>query len=117
MFRRLILALLTMTFLSPAWADVRLDGTTLKIKATPDASAKEAGEQSFRDRLVFADGQVTATEGLKRGFRSADYETHDSSGGVGFGATLQSEKEGTSIWSGTLQGKEVQGTLIWRKPD
>src|SRR5690242_12307150 len=113
MLRRLLIAALLVGLMSPVWAEVTsiegpypaLDGMTFKIKVTPDESARQSGERSFRDRLVFSDGKMSVTERESLGFKPGWYETHETSGGMGFAATLTSAAHGTSVWSGTLEGK------------
>ena len=117
MVRTVLRAALIASLAVPLWASNALDGLVVKIKVTPDASAKEAGEKSFKDRLSFDAGRITAEESVKRGFGSTEYETHEDGPGTAFSATLVSGQEGTAVWGGTLAGKHAEGTLLWRKQD
>jgi hypothetical protein len=99
------------------WAAATLDGTSWTVRVVPDAAAKKAGEHAFRDTLIFKDGEMTAKDCLKYGFEPAPYKMGDASGMTSFQSTQVSLKEGTDVWSGTVNENRVQGNLIWTKTD
>jgi hypothetical protein len=94
-----------------------LDGTSWKVNVEPDSMAKDKGEKQFDTTLTFADGQATLSA-PKVGFEAAPYSvTKAGEKDFTFKAERESAGEGSSVWTGTVHGKELQGKLVWTKND
>ena len=95
-----------------------LDGTSWKVHVEPDAMAKKAGEKEFKDTLTFVDGKVSMSEYKKMGFESAPY-TASKSGEKDwtFSSDPWSDSQGTTVWTGNIDGDSVKGKMIWTKKD
>jgi hypothetical protein len=92
-----------------------LDGTSWKVEVEPDAMAKEKGEKQFKETLTFADGSLSLS-GPKVGFEASPY-TMSKAGEKDwtFKAERGTEGEGSSVWTGTVHGNNLEGKLIWTK--
>lgn len=118
MYRKIVATFVMLFLISPAWAGSNaFDDMIMKIKVKPDSAAKASGERSFKDRLVFLNGKMSAEERARFGFAATEYETIEASGGSSFSATQNSDSQGTMVWGGNLLGRKIQGTVIWRKKD
>jgi len=94
-----------------------LDGTKWKIKATPDAEAKAAGEKSFKDSLSFQDNKVTMSECMKYGFGPSTYQASKNDGGSTWSTDQTSDKKGTMHWDGTTHDDKTDGSILSTKMD
>ena len=94
-----------------------LDGTSWKVDVEPDGMAKDKGEKDFKETLTFADGNVSLSA-PKVGFWASPY-TVEKSGekDFTFKADRASTGEGSSVWTGTVHEKQVEGKLIWTQND
>ncbi|HEX4826015.1 MAG TPA: hypothetical protein VFV19_17085 [Candidatus Polarisedimenticolaceae bacterium] len=111
----LAIMLCSMAVASPKLAV--LDGTSWKVEVKPDSMAKDKAEQEFKETLTFADGNVTLGA-AKVGGDPAPYTV--SKTGVKdltFTAERKSAGEGSSTWTGTVHGDDVDGTLVWIRHD
>ena len=94
-----------------------LDGTSWKVDVEPDAMAKDKGEKSFKETLIFADGNLSATARQQIGFAASGYtvsqdpKTKDTT----FTTEQRSEHEGVTTWTGTIHENHVEGKMIWKK--
>lgn len=95
--------------------DARLHGLW-QVTVVPNEDAARAGQQVFRDTLLFEeDSSFTAEAFGPMGFAPAAAE----SGSVeqSFSCTQQNDSQGTLTWSGTSSGRSISGTMTWTKPD
>jgi len=90
-----------------------------KIEMTPDEQGQSAGEKGFKDVLNFKVDETFNSEELKkRGFKDGKYEPDQRPyGPAQFKATLESEKQGTTKWTGVATGQNIKGELVWTKKD
>jgi len=94
-----------------------LDGTSWKLDVEPDSMAKDKGEKQFKETLTFADGKVTLSA-PKVGSEASPYSvTKAGEKDMTFTAERVSYGEGSSVWTGTVHGKDVDGKMIWTKND
>jgi len=94
-----------------------LDGTSWKLDVEPDSMAKDKGEKQFKETLTFADGKVTLSA-PKVGTEASPYSvTKAGEKDMTFTAERVSYGEGTSVWTGTAHGKELDGKMVWTKND
>ena len=94
-----------------------LDGTSWKINVEPDPVTKDTGETHFKDTLTFADGKISLSA-PKVGFWASPYSVSKTGEkNYTFKAERASEGEGTSIWTGVVDGDKIEGKLIWTKND
>jgi hypothetical protein len=94
-----------------------LDGTSWKLDVEPDSMAKDKGEKQFKETLTFADGNVTLSA-PKVGSEASPYSvTKAGEKDMTFTAERVSYGEGSSVWTGTVHGKDVDGKMIWTKND
>lgn len=94
-----------------------LDGTSWKVNVEPDAMSKDKGEKQFKETLTFADGSVTLSA-PKVGAEASPYSvTKAGEKDWTFKAERATTGEGSSVWTGTVHEKEVEGKLIWTKND
>lgn len=94
-----------------------LDGTSWKLDVEPDGMTKGEGEKQFKETLTFADGSVTLSA-PKVGFWASPYTvSKKGKKSWGFNAERTSMGEGTSVWTGTVHKKNIEGRLIWTNSD
>ena len=111
----LAIILCSMAFATPQLAV--LDGTSWKVEVKPDSMAKDKAEQEFKETLTFADGGVTLSA-AKVGGDPAPYTVSKAGEkDLTFTAERKSAGEGSSTWTGTVHGDDVEGTLVWIKND
>lgn len=94
-----------------------LDGTSWKVDVEPDGMAKEKGEKSFKETLIFADGNLSTTARQEIGFAASGYKVSQDpkSKDTTFTAEQRSEHEGVTTWTGTIHENHVEGKMIWKK--
>jgi hypothetical protein len=94
-----------------------LDGTSWKVDVEPDSMAKDKGEKQFKETLTFADGNITLSA-PKVGTEASPYSVMKSGEkDMTFKAERSSSGEGTSVWTGTVHGNDVEGKMIMTKND
>jgi hypothetical protein len=94
-----------------------LDGTSWKVDVEPDSMSKDKGEKDFKETLTFADGNVSLSA-PKVGFESSPYSVaKNGEKDMTFKAERSSAGEGSSVWTGTVHGGDVEGKMIWTKND
>jgi hypothetical protein len=94
-----------------------LDGTSWKIDVSADDMAKDKGEKDFKETMTFADGSVSLSA-PKVGFGASPYTvTQAGEKDWTFKAERSSAGEGSSVWTGTVHDKDLEGKLIWTKND
>lgn len=94
-----------------------LDGTSWKVDVEPDNMAQSKGEKQFKETLTFADGKITVSA-PKVGFEATPYSvTKAGEKDVTFTASRTSAGEGNSVWTGNVNGNNLEGKLIWTKND
>ena len=94
-----------------------LDGTSWKVEVEPDTMAKDKGEKQFKETVTFADGKVSLSA-PKVGFEASPYSASKTGEKeLTFKADRASAGEGSSVWTGTVRGNDLEGKLIWTKND
>lgn len=94
-----------------------LDGTSWKVDVEPDGMAKDKGEKQFKETMTFADGNITLSA-PKVGFEASPYSVSKSGEkDFTFKAERASAGEGSSIWTGTVHGNDLEGKMILTKND
>jgi len=94
-----------------------LDGTSFRVAVTPDAKGHDTGEKEFEEVLTFADGSVTLSA-PKVGLEASPYSVSNvGEKDTTFRVARASSGEGSSVWTGTVHGKDVDGKLVWTKSD
>jgi len=94
-----------------------LDGTIWKVEVEPDAMAQTKGEKQFKETLTFAEGNVSMSA-PKVGFEASPYSvTKSGEKDWTFKAQRTSAGEGSSVWTGTVHDKNVEGKMIWTQND
>ena len=111
-----------LAFNGPALADNPQDPAEFngvwRVTMTPDESTAAAGQQQFRDALLFHNGQLTADAFGKYGFRPGTFATSQANGFTSFVSMLVSTDRGETIWSGQLSDDStLTGTLVWVRAD
>ncbi len=119
--RRIVwLAVIAVLLCTGAMAEERvavLDGTSWKVDVEPDNMAQGKGEKQFKETLTFADGNITVSA-PKVGFEATPYSVSKAGEkDFTFKASRTSAGEGNSVWTGTVQGNNLEGKLIWTKND
>ena len=94
-----------------------LDGTKWKIGGMPDEAAKRMGEKPSKDTLIFKEGQLISTACVKYGFKASPYTAAQAGTRWSFRTEQMSPKEGKTVWSGTVNGDAITGTMVWTKTD
>lgn len=104
--------------LAMAGSDVAvLDGTSWKVNVEPDDMSQKKGEKQFDETLTFADGKVSLSA-PKVGFEASPYTiTKTGEKNYTFKAVRSSSGEGSSVWTGIVKGKSLEGKMIWTKND
>ena len=94
-----------------------LDGTSWKVNVEPDAMTKDTGEKQFDETITFADGKISLSA-PKVGFWASPY-TVEKNGekDFTFKAKRTSAGEGSTVWTGVVKDKDLEGKLIWTKND
>ena len=94
-----------------------LDGTSWKVDVEPDQMARDKGEKQFKETLTFADGNITLSA-PRVGFEASPYSvTKTGDKDMTFKAVRTSTAEGSSVWTGTVHDKNVEGKLILTRTD
>lgn len=109
------LVLSTVALASPEVA--MLDGTSWKLDVKADDMTKDKHEKDFKETLTFADGNITLSA-PKVGTSASPYTvTRSGEKELTFKADRVSYGEGSSVLTGTVRGKDMEGKLIWTKND
>ena len=94
-----------------------LDGTSWKLDVEPDAMAKDKGEKNFGETLTFAEGSVSLSA-PKVGLAASPYSVSKTGeNDFTFKVERLTAGEGSSVWTGVIHGKSLEGKLIWTKND
>ena len=94
-----------------------LDGTSWKVEVKPDSTTYDKGEREFDATLTFADGKLSVSA-PKVGTEASPYSVaRAGENDYTFTANRGSVGEGSSVWTGTIHEKNVEGKLIWTKND
>ena len=88
-----------------------LDGTRFKVKVVPDKAAAEKGAKAFDDELIFADGKLTSTALLQKGFKPGKYHAETEPNEAEFEANQVNGTNSTADWSGEIRGTNTMGGL------
>jgi hypothetical protein len=92
-----------------------LDGTTWALTVEPDAAATVKGGSRFKETLKFVDGKVSLSAPTV-GVQEAPYSVSEVRANVWtFQTKRASAADGSSIWTGTVQGKKIDGKLVLTK--
>ena len=92
-----------------------LDRTKWSIRITPDEAAKQQGEKSGRDALIFRDGKLISTGCGRYGFTPSTYTANQSGSAWSFSTEQTSQKQGRTSWSGQVNGDTINGAMTWTK--
>lgn len=76
---------------------------------------EEGKEESSKDTLVFANGTCHSTMCDQYGFSKASYAVGKEGENLTFKATTVSKVDGEMVWSGTVVGDRIEGTVVWNK--
>lgn len=99
--------------LSPTVSHAAVETPTCwKLSVTPDDAARQAGRAAFVEFLMFDNLGFTAEALAKLGFEPSPIE---DSGPNAFTSTSASEDHGTTVWSGTVAGDRIAGTMVWTR--
>lgn len=90
-----------------------LDGTKWKVKVVPDKATADKGVKEFDDELIFADGKLTSTALLRKGFKPAKYHAEAEPNEAESEAELVSATNGVATWTGEIRGTNTLGGLQW----
>jgi hypothetical protein len=92
-----------------------LDGTSWKLEVNPDSMARDKGADQFKPTMTFADGKVTLTD--SRGtFEPSSYSVEQTDKKeLTFRTEQSSPTEGTSVWTGVIHEKSIEGKRVWTK--
>jgi hypothetical protein len=104
-----VISVLSISLLAAA-QEGALDGKT--FAGEMGEKGKEKGDE---DELVFKDGKFLSVACQEYGFGDAPYTATVSGNTTTFTAETVSAKEGKMKWSGTLEGDELTGTVVWSK--
>jgi hypothetical protein len=85
-----------------------LDGKTFSGKA---GMLGENAEEN--DVIKFSNGQFSSKGCQEYGFSSAAYQEKSQGDKIHFVSDTYSEKYGRIIWTGTVDGNQVDATYIW----
>ena len=102
------------------WAAIHtgpLDGTKWKITGIPDEAARRMGEKPSKDTLIFKQGNMTSTACVKYSFEASSYTATQAGTRWSFRTEQMSPKQGKTVWSGTVNGEAITGTMVWTKKD
>lgn len=89
-----------------------------KVTVTPDEATTRAGKDEFRDQWLFeSTGDFTAEAFGPMGFPPSHFTATSSNGSTSFTVTSDNDSQGTAVWTGTLNGSRISGSLVWTKPD
>ena len=69
------------------------------------------------DELIFEHGTFASTVSEPHGFVPAPYQSSQEGDAVHFSATATSATEGTMTWDGLWKGEELEGTVLWERPN
>jgi hypothetical protein len=92
----------------PAIAGTELDGKTFVIDF--GRKGKAADEKS--DLLSFRGGRFHSSICDKWGYASASYRAAAQGETVTFSAETRSDEDGRLVWSGTVSGAAIEGTIL-----
>jgi len=101
--------------LSPGVAS--LEGTAWRLSVTPDKDAKKQGEKPFSDTLTITEGLVTFSACAKHGFLPSSYSAAKVEERWAFKTNQVSPTEGRIVWIAKIEGRTIQGKMVWAKPD
>ena len=88
---------------------VELDGTEWTIKIT--SVSKKGVKKVNEDTLIFKDKKFISKEYDKKGYTPTNYSLTISDDDVtGFG-TMQIKDKETAFWRGSINGKEIKGSI------
>jgi len=89
-----------------------------KVTVTPDDTTAQDGKDEFRDQWLFEEsGDFTAEAFGPMGFAPAHYTETQVNGSTTFGVSSDNDSQGSIVWSGTISGSRISGSMVWTKPD
>lgn len=95
-----------------------LAGSRWDVTLTPDEASAAKGTTPFTDVLIFDNAnKMTSPECMKYGFDAAPFKASHKGEVQDFSSTLKSAAEGSSEWTGTVEGDAINGTMVWKKKD
>jgi hypothetical protein len=118
---RLALSLLLVLtlFLAPTtFAKQPVEGTSWKVKVTPDDDARNSGQRPYSDTLIFKGGMFESVACRAHGIKPVQYEENPRPGGIAtFKANPESQTEGKAEWTGRIVVTQIEGEMTWTKKD
>ncbi|MBI2870843.1 MAG: hypothetical protein HYY14_03950 [Candidatus Omnitrophica bacterium] len=103
-------ALLCAGSLAHAAAIQDLDGMTFAGEL-----GEEGQTEGQADTFIFENGLFESTACTPFGFSEAPYTSAAQGDDIAFNAQTASPTDGNMVWQGTVDGDEVEGTVIWTK--
>ena len=88
---------------------------TLLAAGVLDGSTYSTMLDGENDVLTFNDGTFHSSSCDEWGFGKGEYTTEAKEDSISFEATTTSEKDGTMVWTGTIQGDTINGSYYWSK--
>lgn len=73
------------------------------------------GDASDADTITFNNGQFESPACYAYGFKAAPYDAYLLAGKTHFQSVYKSEKEGTMLFYGLINGNTISGTQFWTK--
>jgi hypothetical protein len=67
------------------------------------------------DLLSFQNGMFHSSSCDEWGFGKGAYTTEETGDAISFRATTTSAKDGSMVWTGTVQGRSIKGSYLWTK--
>jgi len=91
----------------PSSIGAPLDGEVYEVRIS------ETGKDPIVDRLIFLNGSFESVECFQYGFGKTAYTTNLMGDAVIFEARTASPGEGTTSWTGVVQGSAIEGSMTW----
>jgi hypothetical protein len=92
-----------------------LDGTTCRVKVTPDTSGSNKDVKEFDDTLGFSNGKFTSKAFLAKDFQPGMTHGEDEGKEAEFEIEQTNAVGDVLNWQGEIRGNSVGGKLRWIK--
>ena len=92
-----------------------LDGTTCKVKVTPDKAVGNKDETEFDDTLSFTNGKFTSKTFLAKGFKPGVTRGEVEPNEAEFEIEQTNDTGDVLNWQGEIRGNHVGGHMHWKK--
>jgi hypothetical protein len=94
-----------------------LDGTTCKVKVTPNLASADKSQQPFDDTLSFANGKFTSKTFLAKGFKPGVTRGEEEKNEAEFEVEQTNDTGQVINWQGAIRGKQCTGSMHWKMKD